>query len=109
MWPGTGAAKVDQRHAPRRVPIRPSGSKAHNPPRWSRAPPRSLTARCTPRTPAAQLRPVLVKGATGAVITVDGRPIALMGFTVTAGKMTTSDIITDTEHPAHIDLGTTGD
>jgi RNA polymerase sigma-70 factor, ECF subfamily len=52
---------------------------------------------------------VLVKGATGAVITVDGRPIALMGFTVTAGKMTTSDIITDTEHPAHIDLGTTGD
>src|ERR1035441_10862197 len=37
--------------------------------------------------PAAQVRPVLVNGAAGAVITVQGRPVSLMACTVTGGRV----------------------
>jgi hypothetical protein len=45
--------------------------------------------------PGALVRPALVNGAAGAVVTVRGRPIAVMGFTVTAGKIVAIDAIAD--------------
>ncbi len=45
--------------------------------------------------PAARLHPALVNGAAGVVVTVDGRPFAVMGFTVTDGKIVEIDAIGD--------------
>jgi RNA polymerase sigma-70 factor, ECF subfamily len=56
--------------------------------------------------PGAQVRPVLVNGAAGVLITANGRPVTLMGFTVTAGKITAIDGITDPERLARLDLAT---
>src|SRR5262249_34024380 len=41
--------------------------------------------------PGAQVHPVLVNGAAGAVITLDGRPHTLMGFTVVEGTIVEID------------------
>jgi RNA polymerase sigma factor (sigma-70 family) len=46
---------------------------------------------------AALVRPALVNGAAGVVVTVGGRPIAVMGFTVTEGKIVEIDAIADPE------------
>jgi RNA polymerase sigma-70 factor (ECF subfamily) len=43
----------------------------------------------------ALLKPVLVNGAAGVVITVRGRPFAVMAFTVVAGKILEIDVIAD--------------
>jgi hypothetical protein len=53
-------------------------------------------------SPAAQLRPALVNGAAGVVITVGGRPFAVMGFTVTEGKIVEIDAIADPERVRRI-------
>ena len=47
--------------------------------------------------PGALVTPALVNGAAGAVITVRGRPIAILGFTVVAGKIVAIDGIADPE------------
>jgi RNA polymerase sigma-70 factor (ECF subfamily) len=47
--------------------------------------------------PAAVVRPALVNGAAGAVVTVRGRPLAVMGFTVSEGKIIEIDAIADPE------------
>jgi RNA polymerase sigma-70 factor (ECF subfamily) len=47
--------------------------------------------------PGAIVRPALVNGAAGAVITVRGRPIAVMGFTVVGGRIVEIDAIADPE------------
>jgi RNA polymerase sigma-70 factor, ECF subfamily len=47
--------------------------------------------------PGALVRPALVNGAAGAVITVRGRPIAVMGFTVVEGRIVEIDAIADPE------------
>jgi len=44
---------------------------------------------------AAVIHPVLVNGAAGVVITLDGQPLALMGFTVAEGKIVEVDVIAD--------------
>ena len=49
------------------------------------------------RFPTAQLRPALVNGAAGVVVTVGGRPFAVMGFTVVEGKIVEIDAIADPE------------
>src|SRR5262249_20890199 len=41
--------------------------------------------------PSRHALPVLVNGAAGVVITVDGRPVSVMGFTVTGGKIVAID------------------
>jgi RNA polymerase sigma-70 factor (ECF subfamily) len=46
--------------------------------------------------PQAEFHPVLVNGAAGALITLRGRPVALMAFTVVGGRITAVDGITDT-------------
>ena len=45
--------------------------------------------------PGAELLPVLVNGAPGVVIKVGGRPFAIMGFIVVAGKIVEIDAIAD--------------
>ena len=47
--------------------------------------------------PGALVRPALVNGAAGVVITVGGRPFAVMGFTVAEGKIVEIDAIADPE------------
>src|SRR5215213_9080300 len=45
--------------------------------------------------PGAELHPVLVNGAAGVVVTVRGRPFAVMGFTVAAGRIVEIDALAD--------------
>jgi RNA polymerase sigma factor (sigma-70 family) len=45
--------------------------------------------------PGAQLHPALINGTAGVVITVHGRPYAVMGFTVAQGKIVEIDAIAD--------------
>ena len=52
--------------------------------------------------PGAHLHPALVNGAAGVVITVRGRPFAVMGFTVVEGKIVEIDAIADPERVRRI-------
>jgi RNA polymerase sigma factor (sigma-70 family) len=45
----------------------------------------------------AVVHPALVNGAAGAVITVDGRPLSVVGFTIAGGKIVEIDVIVDPE------------
>jgi RNA polymerase sigma factor (sigma-70 family) len=47
--------------------------------------------------PVVQLRPALVNGAAGVVVTLDGQPMTVMGFTVAEGKIAEIDAIADPE------------
>ena len=55
--------------------------------------------------PAAELHPALVNGAAGVVVTVDRRPVSVMGFTVTAGKIVEIDAIADPQRVRRIATG----
>ena len=59
----------------------------------------AAVARQARPVPGALVRPALVNGAAGAVITVRGRPFAVMGFTVTGGKIVEIDAIA---HPERV-------
>jgi RNA polymerase sigma-70 factor (ECF subfamily) len=48
-------------------------------------------------SPAAELHPALVNGAAGVVITLRGRPYAVMAFTVTEGRIMEIDVVADPE------------
>jgi RNA polymerase sigma factor (sigma-70 family) len=50
--------------------------------------------------PGAELHPALINGMAGVVITVHGRPYAVMGFTVAQGKIVEIDAIAD---PARVE------
>ena len=52
--------------------------------------------------PGAELHPALVNGAAGVVITVRGRPYAVMGFTVADGKIIEIDAIADPDRVGRI-------
>jgi RNA polymerase sigma factor (sigma-70 family) len=52
--------------------------------------------------PAAHLHPALVNGAAGVVVTVGKRPFAVLGFTVTEGKIVEIDAIADPERVRRI-------
>lgn len=52
--------------------------------------------------PAARLHPALVNGAAGVVVTVGGRPISVMGFTVANGTIVEIDAIADPERVRRI-------
>jgi RNA polymerase sigma-70 factor (ECF subfamily) len=52
--------------------------------------------------PAAHLHPVLVNGAAGVVVTLGGRPTAMMGFIVAASKIIEIDVIADPERVRRI-------
>jgi RNA polymerase sigma-70 factor (ECF subfamily) len=51
---------------------------------------------------AAKLHPALVNGAAGVVVTVRGRPFAVMGFTVAEGQIVAIDAIADPERVRRI-------
>ncbi len=55
-------------------------------------------------SPAAPKHPVLVNGAAGVLVTVAGQPVALMGFTVSLGKITEIDAIADPGRLRRLDL-----
>ncbi|MDT0327887.1 sigma-70 family RNA polymerase sigma factor family protein [Nocardiopsis lambiniae] len=46
------------------------------------------------------VRPVLVNGAEGVLVVAGGRPLAVMGFTVTAGRGIAVDVLADPDRPA---------
>ena len=50
----------------------------------------------------AEIHPALVNGAAGALITLEDRPFAIMGFTVSDGKIVEIDVIADPERVARI-------
>jgi RNA polymerase sigma-70 factor (ECF subfamily) len=52
--------------------------------------------------PAAKLHPARVNGAAGVVVTVKGRPFAVMGFTVAGGKIVEIDALADPERVRRI-------
>jgi len=54
--------------------------------------------------PGAEVRPALVNDAAGVVVTVDGRPISIMGFTVVDGRVVEIDVLADPDRLGQIDL-----
>jgi RNA polymerase sigma-70 factor (ECF subfamily) len=54
--------------------------------------------------PTAELRPVLVNGAAGVVVTLDGQLFSIMAFTVRNGLVAEIDALADPERLAEIDL-----
>ena len=59
--------------------------------------------------PTAPKRPVLVNGAAGVVVTLEGQPVAVIGFTVSRGKIVEIDAIADPERLGRLDLSVIGD
>jgi RNA polymerase sigma-70 factor (ECF subfamily) len=59
--------------------------------------------------PSRLIRPVLVNGAAGVVQTVRGRPVSVLGFTVSHGKITEIDVMADPERLQRLDLAALGD
>jgi RNA polymerase sigma factor (sigma-70 family) len=59
--------------------------------------------------PASQLHPALVNGAAGAVVTVGGRPFAVLGFTVVEGRIVEIDAIADPDRVRRIAAAVLGD
>jgi len=54
--------------------------------------------------PRALLRPALVNGAAGVVVLEGGKPIALIAFTVSNGKIVEIDAVNDPERLGQIDV-----
>ncbi len=54
--------------------------------------------------PGREVRAATVNGAAGAVIFVDGRPTAIMGFVVRDGRVAAIDVLVDPERIAKLDL-----
>ena len=59
--------------------------------------------------PTAPKRPVLVNGAAGVVVMLEGQPVAVIGFTVSRGKIVEIDAIADPERLGRLDLSVIGD
>ena len=53
---------------------------------------------------ARYVRPALVNGAAGAVVTINGQPFAVMGFTVADDRVVAIDILYDPDRLAGLDL-----
>jgi RNA polymerase sigma factor (sigma-70 family) len=58
--------------------------------------------------PTFQVHPVLVNRAAGAVLTHEGRPVALLGFSIAAGRITEVDAITDPDRLGRLGLPVPG-
>jgi RNA polymerase sigma factor (sigma-70 family) len=55
-------------------------------------------------SPGRRVHPALVNGAAGVVVTVDGRPFSVMGFTVADGRIVAIDALADPERLSRLDL-----
>lgn len=51
-----------------------------------------------------EVHPATVNGVAGAVITVEGRPMSVMGFTIVGGKVAAIHVLGDPERLARLDL-----
>jgi RNA polymerase sigma-70 factor (ECF subfamily) len=58
---------------------------------------------------SALVRPALVNGAAGAVVTLGGRPVAVIGFTVSHDKIAQIDVLADPERLLRLDLAVLDD
>ena len=54
--------------------------------------------------PSPRVRPVLVNGAAGVVVTVRGEPFAVMAFTVSGGRIVEIDVLADPDRLNRLDL-----
>ena len=54
--------------------------------------------------PSATLVPALVNGSAGVVVTVGGRPVAVMAFTVSGGRIVAIDALNDADRVGKLDL-----
>jgi RNA polymerase sigma factor (sigma-70 family) len=54
--------------------------------------------------PSALVRPALVNGTAGVVVTVGGQPVSVLGFTVSGGKIVQINVMADPERLARLDL-----
>ena len=52
--------------------------------------------------PVVHLRPALVNGAAGVVVTMGGRPVTVMGFTIVEGKIVEIDAVADPERVGRV-------
>jgi hypothetical protein len=59
--------------------------------------------------PARVARPAVVNGAAGAVVTIKGRPVSVMAFTVTEGRIVAIDALGDPERLSALDLSALDD
>ncbi|MGI8858523.1 MAG: sigma factor-like helix-turn-helix DNA-binding protein, partial [Thermomicrobiales bacterium] len=50
------------------------------------------------------VRPALINGAAGVIVAAHGRPLSVMGFTVTGGKILAIDVLSDPERLDKLDL-----
>ena len=64
---------------------------------------RMILARGTPLAPLA--RPAIVNGAAGAFVAVGGKPFAVVGFTVSGGRIAEIDVIADPRKLVGLGLG----
>jgi len=62
----------------------------------------------TVHQPGAVVRPVLVNGAAGIVAIVGGQPVAVIGFTISQGKVVEIDVLADAERLGRLDLAALG-
>jgi RNA polymerase sigma factor (sigma-70 family) len=53
------------------------------------------------------VRPALINGSAGVVVIVNGRPLSVMGFTVTGGRIAAIDVLSDPERLNRLDLSAT--
>jgi RNA polymerase sigma factor (sigma-70 family) len=58
--------------------------------------------------PEREVRAATINGAAGAVIFIAGRPVAVMGFVVCAGRVTAVDVLADAARLRRIDLSAVG-
>jgi len=69
----------------------------------------AVAGRAFPFTRIAQVTlPALINGAVGVVTAADGRPITLVGFTITGAKIVAIDLIDDPCRIAEADLAILG-
>jgi RNA polymerase sigma-70 factor (ECF subfamily) len=54
-------------------------------------------------------RPALINGAAGVIVATHGRPLSIMGFTVTGGKIVAIDVIADQDRLRQLDLAVLDD
>ncbi|PZG23669.1 sigma-70 family RNA polymerase sigma factor [Nonomuraea aridisoli] len=54
--------------------------------------------------PAAMAHPALVNGSAGAVVTLGGRPVAVLGFTIANDRIVRIDAVADPDRLARLDL-----
>jgi ketosteroid isomerase-like protein len=85
------------------------GGRRPTAPRVTRGPAAVARQALAGALPAAQLRPALVNGAAGAVVTVGGRPFAVLGFTVAEGRIVEIDAIADPDRVRRIAAAVLGD